>query len=243
MSNAASLKTATTGCDASLKLGGITPFSTLDWPGKLCATVFTQGCPWRCPYCHNADMQAGPSAFPYGEDEVIAFLQKRAGLLDGVVISGGEPTLQSGLVPFLKRVAQTGLAIGLHTGGAFPERLAPALPFMSWVGFDYKTTFERYEEIVGGSAWGDRARTSLDLLVESGVAFEVRTTIDARYFSLEQMRACEDELRSHGVTAWILQLCNEPAKKGALEVSAPSRALINAYLELHPQSIARLRKA
>lgn len=226
-----------------LAIGGLTPFSTLDWPGKLCATVFTQGCPWRCPYCHNAEMQSGPSAFPYGEDDVIAFLRKRTGLLDGVVISGGEPTLQSGLTAFLQQVKSTGLAIGLHTGGAFPQRLSSALPFLDWVGFDYKTIFQRYEDIVGASVWGERARESLKRVMKSGIAFEVRTTIDARHFSLELMNACEDELRSHGITSWVLQICNEPTQQGALTMSAPSKALIDAYLKKHPHSIARLRDA
>lgn len=115
--------------DAELVVGGLTPFTTIDFPGRLAAVIFCQGCPWRCGYCHNAHLHAcgsGERSWP----DVRGWLTSRRGLLDGVVFSGGEPLLQRGLAPALGEVRSLGFATGLHTAGIYPERLAaaPATP-------------------------------------------------------------------------------------------------------------------
>ncbi|WP_295886335.1 anaerobic ribonucleoside-triphosphate reductase activating protein, partial [uncultured Thiohalocapsa sp.] len=100
-----------------LRLGGLTPLTSLDYPGELAAVVYCRGCPWRCPYCHNADLQDahGPSEPTW--PEVLDFLARRRGLLDAVVFSGGEPTAQRALGAAMAEVRAMGFKVGLHTGG------------------------------------------------------------------------------------------------------------------------------
>lgn len=159
-----------------LRVGGLARLSSCDWPGELVATVFCQGCPWDCPYCHNPHLLPARGERELAWPDVLAFLDRRRGLLDGVVFSGGEPTAQSALPAAVRTVHGMGFRIGLHTGGAYPNRLAAVLPWLSWVGFDVKAPFDEYERITGVPGSGEKARTSLALLLESGVAYETRTT-------------------------------------------------------------------
>lgn len=111
---------------SDFRIAGIIPFSATDWPGKLTATAFTQGCPWRCRYCHNPALQG----FSAGTQSLQAFLEllgKRKGLLDGAVISGGEPTAQRGLGAAIAAIHDAGFPVGLHTCGYLPGRLAALL--------------------------------------------------------------------------------------------------------------------
>ncbi|HEX7972614.1 MAG TPA: anaerobic ribonucleoside-triphosphate reductase activating protein, partial [Thiobacillus sp.] len=155
---------------AFLRVGGLTPLSTTDWPGQLAAVVFCQGCPWRCGYCHNPDLIPARGANEIPWDDVLAFLHRRQGLLDGVVFSGGEPTLQAALPDAMREVRALGFRIGLHTGGAYPQRLAAVLPLVDWVGFDVKAPFADYARITGAAGSGARALAGLQQVLASGVA-------------------------------------------------------------------------
>lgn len=161
---------------AELAISGLVRHSTCDWPGELVAVLFTQGCPWSCRYCHNPDLiPARTGTLPWSE--VRAFLDSRRGLLDGVVISGGEPTLQAALPAVLAEIRSMGFRTGLHSAGPYPERLARVLPLLDWVGFDVKAPFADYPRITGVPGSGLRAQESLRLLQESGVAHALRTTV------------------------------------------------------------------
>lgn len=184
---------------ADLAVGGFTPLSTCDWPGELTATVFCQGCPLACRYCHNADLiPPGRGAGPDWSC-VLALLEKRRGLLDGVVFSGGEPTLQRALPEAAAAVRALGFRVGLHTAGPYPERLARLLPLVDWVGFDVKAPFSAYEKITGVSGSGGRARQSLVALVRSGVAFEVRTTVHPLLLGEADLASLDADLAALGV--------------------------------------------
>ena len=113
---------------ASLAVAGLVPLSTVDWPGKLAAVVFLQGCPWDCGYCQNPDLRDCTTAGTVTWEDVLALLRRRRGLLDGVVFSGGEATRQRALIPAIREVRELGFAVGLHTAGAYPARLADLLP-------------------------------------------------------------------------------------------------------------------
>ena len=126
---------------AELRVGGLERLSMCDWPGELAATIFCQGCPWDCPYCHNPHLLPVTGRHEIAWREVVDFLKSRRGLLDGVVFSGGEPTLQSALPQAIAEVRDLGFRIGLHTAGPYPGRLAQVLPLVDWVGFDIKTPF------------------------------------------------------------------------------------------------------
>ena len=158
-----------------LTLGGLTRLSASDYPGKLAAVVFCQGCAWRCGYCHNAHLQPRRGREEIAWSDVLAFLQRRRGLLDAVVFSGGEPTLQAGLAPAMREVKALGFLVGLHTAGIVPRRLAEVLPLVDWVGMDVKAPFDRHERVTGVRGSARRARASRALVLASGVACEFHT--------------------------------------------------------------------
>ncbi|MBL3569775.1 anaerobic ribonucleoside-triphosphate reductase activating protein [Rhodovulum sulfidophilum] len=183
---------------AEIAVAGLVRHSTVDWPGELVATVFCQGCPWACRYCHNpALLAAGPGSIAWAE--VMAFLHRRRGLLDGVVISGGEPTLQSDLAAALSEIRALGFRTGLHTGGPYPARLAKAAPLLDWVGFDVKAPFGAYDRITGVPGSGAKARDSLILLRDSGVAIDPRTTVHPALLSAADLARIDAELDALGL--------------------------------------------
>jgi pyruvate formate lyase activating enzyme len=189
---------------SQLRVGGLAPLSTVDWPGELAAVVFAQGCPWNCLYCHNPHLlTAGEGSVPW--DEVMAFLGTRVNLLDGVVFSGGEPTVQAALTDAIADVRKLGFRVGLHTGGPNPARLAEILPLVDWVGFDVKAPFAEYERITRVPGSGDRALESLRALVASGVAYEVRTTVHPDLLGGEDLERLSVELAEEGVARWAVQ--------------------------------------
>ncbi|MDP2005705.1 MAG: anaerobic ribonucleoside-triphosphate reductase activating protein [Rubrivivax sp.] len=205
---------ATTGLQApaglaGLTLGGVTPLSTTDWPGKLAAVLFLQGCPWRCGYCHNADLQPRcASAQARRWPEVLVMLKRRVGLLDGVVFSGGEPTLQRGLPEAVAEVRALGLQTGLHTAGIYPARLTALLPALDWVGFDLKTDLAdgaAHDTLAGARHSAAAVRRSLEALLSSGVDFEIRTTYHPLLISDDALLGMAKMLQGLGVTQWMLQ--------------------------------------
>jgi len=187
-----------------LTIGGLAPFTTIDFPGRLAAVIFCQGCPWRCTYCHNPHLlRAGDGALSW--PEVSAWLKTRRGLLDAVVFSGGEPLLQRGLVAALAEARTLGFATGLHTAGIYPERLAEALPLLDWVGFDVKAPFAEYAPVVGCDG-GPPARAALETLLASGVAHEIRCTVSPA-FDADAVARLHAELAGIGVSRLELQEC------------------------------------
>jgi len=211
---------------SSLSVGGISPLSTCDWPGELVATVFTQGCPWDCAYCHNPHLLPPEADGQTAWEDVLAFLDTRRGLLDGVVFSGGEPLAQPALAEAIAQVRARGFAIGLHTNGVSPERLDAVLPLVDWVGLDVKAPFSEYERITGVSGSGDRARESARRLVGSGVPYEVRTTVHPRLLDMAALERLAADLRSLGVARWVVQGYRPDGVRAGL---APAR-LIEADL-------------
>jgi pyruvate formate lyase activating enzyme len=188
-----------------LRVGGLTPLSTTDYPGELAAVVFCQGCPWRCGYCHNPHLLRAHGASQIPWDDVLAFLRRREGLLDAVVFSGGEPLAQRALADAMRTVKRMGFKVGLHTGGAYPGRLAEVLPLVDWVGFDVKAPFDAYPLITGALGSGIAAQSSAGLVIESGVAHEFRTTVHPGQLSPGAVRQLADDLARGGVRHYALQ--------------------------------------
>jgi pyruvate formate lyase activating enzyme len=176
-----------------------------DFPGRLAAVLFCQGCPWSCVYCHNPHLIAADAAPERDWSSALAFLHRRVGLLDAVVFSGGEPTLQAGLADAMREVRAMGYQVGLHTAGPYPERLAEVLPLVDWVGFDVKAPFASYDRVNGVPGSGMKARESLRLLIESGVDHECRTTAHPSLFTAPQLAALSESLFSLGARRHVLQ--------------------------------------
>ena len=190
---------------APLRVGGLTPLSTTDYPGQLAAVVFCQGCPWHCAYCHNPHLLSRRGATEIAWTDVMAFLKRRCGLLDAVVFSGGEPTLQPALRAAIQAVRAMGFKIGLHTAGIVPARLKEVLPFLDWVGMDVKAPFDDYESITGVAGSGARASTSARLVLASGVDCEFRTTFHSALLAHEAVVTIADELSAMGAHRYALQ--------------------------------------
>jgi len=148
--------------------------------------------------------------------EVMAFLTTRVGLLDAVVFSGGEPTVQEPLADALSEVRALGFKIGLHTGGPHPERFAELLPLLDWVGFDVKAPWDDYASITGAPGSGEATRASLRALVASGVDFEARTTVHPDLLGSAAIVRMSQELAREGVSRWVLQPYRAEGTQGAL---------------------------
>ena len=154
-------------------------------------------------------------------DEVLAFLDRRSGLLDGVVFSGGEPTRSLGLAGAVVDVRSRGFTVGIHSGGAFPNRLAPLLDVVDWVGLDVKALPEDYPEVVGRPGGGERAWTSLGLVLASGVEHEVRTTIHPGSPATRRLPEIATRLKSAGVRAFALQQARGRGARSGFQAQAP----------------------
>lgn len=198
-----------------LRIGGIAPFSTVDWPGKLSCVAFLAGCPWRCPYCQNAALQSAEEG-SLGEEELFSLLEARRGLLDGVVFSGGEPLVQADVVDAMRRAREMGFEIGLHTCGAFPERLREALPYLDWVGLDVKAPWDAYDRVTKGKESGEKARACLEMLLEAGVDVETRTTWHPALLSVDDISAIGHDLAARGVRTWAVQAYRHMGTTGEL---------------------------
>jgi len=207
-----------------LRIGGLTRLSTLDYPGELSAVVYCQGCPWRCRYCHNGHLLEAGDGELIPWSGVVAFLETRRGLLDAVVFSGGEPTAQASLAGALAEVRALGFKTGLHTGGAYPGRLAALLPLVDWIALDIKALPEDYLLVTGVPGSGEQAWRSLDLLVGAGATLEVRTTPMPGLDNPAYLRDLMERLAAAGVGEYCLQQCRLPE---AMDRKAPLPARLD----------------
>lgn len=188
-----------------LKAGGVTPFSATDYPGKLAAVVFVQGCPWRCGYCHNPHLQPRTGSSPVSWSAVLDLLKRRVGLIDAVVFSGGEPTMDPGLLDAIRAVRSLGFGVGLHSAGMYPRRLAEVLALVDWVGLDVKSSWPGYDAITGIFDSARQARASAQLVLASGIAHEFRTTVHPALHTEADILALAKTLQAMGVRHYVLQ--------------------------------------
>jgi pyruvate formate lyase activating enzyme len=161
-------------------IGGLQRISLIDYPGRIGATVFTQGCNFRCSYCHNPELvdpeQYGPET---PEEEVWAFLEKRRNKLEAVIVTGGEPTLQKDLDYFLKKAKEMGYLTKVDTNGSNPEVLERLIRknLVDYLAMDIKGPLERYGAIAAAKVDTARVSKSIDLILTSGIDHEFRTTV------------------------------------------------------------------
>lgn len=191
--------------ERGLKVGGYARFTSTDYPGELAAVVFVQGCPWRCGYCHNPHLQPRGSEPLMRWQDLLTFLASRAGLLDAVVFSGGEPTLDPALEDAMREVKALGFKIGLHTAGIYPERLRSVLPLVDWVGLDVKTSFDAYDELTGAPGSATAAHAAASIVLASGVPYEFRTTVHPSLTTRAQLTALTQQIADMGCTNYALQ--------------------------------------
>lgn len=169
-------------------IAGLQKLTLLDYPGKTACTVFTPGCNFRCPFCHNAPLVTQAADNLVSEEEFFAFLSKRKGILDGVCITGGEPTLQKNLLDFMQRIKEQGFLIKLDTNGYRPDILAEIIEkgLADYVAVDIKASPEKYALATGTDDLDfSLIRNSIELLEKSGTAHEFRTTVTDELHSEE----------------------------------------------------------
>jgi len=173
-----------------MRIGGLQKFSLIDYPGKVAAVVFTQGCNFRCSYCQNPELVL-PWMFedPIPVKTVLQFLEKRSGQLEGVVVTGGEPTLQKDLFSFLERIKAMGYCVKLDTNGSHPEVLKKLIAFglVDFIAMDIKAPLEKYCEVTCVLTNTQRLKESIDVILKSGLAYEFRTTLVKSLFPAEDL--------------------------------------------------------
>ena len=165
----------------SMVIHGIQKLTLVDYPGHPAAILFTGDCNFRCPFCQNAPLVLSSSSEPViDEDEIFSFLKKRKGMLEGVVVTGGEPTLQRDLIPFLGRLKTLGYLVKLDTNGYRPEVLKSAVEsgYVDYVAMDIKTSLDEYPVVAGIKNLDvSRIERSVELLKSGAVDYEFRTTV------------------------------------------------------------------
>ncbi len=173
-------------------INGFQKLTILDYPGKVACIVFTPGCNFRCPFCHNAALVTHiDSSFNLELRDVLAYLKKRQGLLDGVVITGGEPLMQKGIEDFLKQVKDLGYSIKLDTNGSFPERLISVVEkgLVDYVAMDIKNSKEKYGKTIGIEDFDiTPIQKSIDFLLKNTIPYEFRTTVVEEFHTVEDIQ-------------------------------------------------------
>ncbi len=190
-----------------MRIDGLQKMTLLDFPGKVACTVFTGGCNFRCPFCHNALLVTKlPEKPDYTEDEILSFLEKRVGLLDGVAITGGEPLLNPDIADFIRKIRSMGYAVKLDTNGSFPERLKAIVSegLVDYVAMDIKNRKEKYAETIGLKNHDlSKIEESVEFLKSGAVDYEFRTTVVKQFHTVEDIRAAAEWIS--GAKRYFLQ--------------------------------------
>lgn len=203
-----------------MNTGGLQKVSLIDYPGKICAILFTQGCNFRCPYCHNPEL-VDPAQYIgcIPDEEIFSFLEKRRGKLDAVSITGGEPTVQPDLIEFIERIRKINYLIKIDTNGAFPDVLEKLIDrkLVDYIAMDVKAPQKRYREITRSNVDPDRIRLSIEMIMNSGIEYEFRTTVVKSLLNKEDLQKIGNEIRD--------------ARLYILQRFVPSKTLDESFLE------------
>jgi len=161
-----------------MKIGGFQKTSLLDYPDRISAIVWTSGCNFRCPFCYNRKLALGTAEL-FLEEEILSFLSKRRGLIEGVVVTGGEPLMQEDLPLFLKKIKSLGFLVKVDTNGSFPEKLKALLEnqLVDYIAMDIKAPKEKYRELAGTNVEMEKIDASIELIKTKAPAYEFRTTV------------------------------------------------------------------
>lgn len=195
-----------------MDIGGFQKNSLIDFPGTISCIIFTQGCNFFCPYCHNPDLVAGPKKAGsrlYDENQIFQFLEKRKGLLEGVVITGGEPTLQKDLIGFCTTLKTMGYKLKLDTNGTHPGIVQQLIEkqLVDFISMDIKTCLENYHLAASKNFNTQNITDCARLLMDHAPAYEFRTTCCRPFISQQIIH--EIGRMIHGATQYILQKCSQ----------------------------------
>lgn len=187
-------------------IGGFQKFSLIDYPNNICAIIFTRGCNFRCPYCYNPEL-VDPKRFrqPISNSIIFSFLEKRKGKIDAVEITGGEPTLQKDLVEFIEKIKNMGYLVKLDTNGSNPNIVEKIISrnYVDYIAMDVKAPLQKYQEITGINIDTKEIENSINLIINSGIDYEFRTTLVKSLLSKEDIIDIAKILK--GAKRYILQ--------------------------------------
>jgi pyruvate formate lyase activating enzyme len=171
-----------------MRIGGFQKTSLIDYPDKISAIIWTVNCNFRCPFCYNIDLVEGNVGI-VSEDEIFSFLKKRKGLLEALVITGGEPFLQEDLAVFCEKVKKLEYLVKLDTNGTFPDRLKDLIDskLVDYVAMDVKAPVDKYGDLVGGNVDVSKIKKSIEIIQQSSVDYEFRTTMVPGLLQLEDV--------------------------------------------------------
>ena len=216
-----------------MKIHGLQKMTLLDFPGKVACTVFLGGCDMRCPFCHNSELTDGSAEPVMTEEELLAFLVKRKGLLEGVAVTGGEQLLREENLNLLREIRALGYPVKLDTNGTHPDRLRRVLEegLAQYVAMDVKNSPDRYAETIGLKAFElTPVMRSVSLLKESGTDYEFRTTVAAELHDENSIRAIGEWI--HGAKRYFLQKFTDRDTVPFAGLHAPSDEELRRFAEI-----------
>ncbi len=216
-----------------MRIHGLQKMTLLDFPGRVACTVFTVGCNFRCPFCHNSSLVVSPALPELSQDDFFAFLRKRQGLLEGVAITGGEPLLHPDMPELLEKIRALGYAVKLDTNGAFPERLKAILEakLADYVAMDIKNSPSKYALTTGVKDL-DIAPVleSIMILRDSGVSYEFRTTVVREFHEAQDFEVIGRMIE--GAQHYFLQAFTDRDTVPFEGLHAPSADEMRKYAEI-----------
>tara|TARA_Y100000310_G_C20668309_1_gene808845 strand:- start:564 stop:1262 length:699 start_codon:yes stop_codon:yes gene_type:complete len=200
---------------------GLQPVSLIDFPGQISAVLFFSGCNMKCQFCHNPELVLTPNQGEnFDEEKIFNYLESRRGKIDGLVITGGEPTLQEGLKEFIQKVKARGFLVKLDTNGLLPDKLEELIPIIDFVAMDIKSSLKNYSNICGVKIDQEKIKKSVELIKENAKDYEFRTTVVKGLVSKED----------------IVDICNwlKGSKKYAIQQFDKRQKLINDEVKKFP---------
>ena len=214
-----------------MQIKGVQKLSLIDYPGKLCATLFVPGCDFRCGYCYNSILVLHPETLPaIPENEILGFLEERKGFLDAVCFTGGEPCIQPGLTEFIEKIKKLNYLVKIDTNGSRPKQLEDWLSrnLVDYVAMDIKAPLEKYETAAGVKVNIERIKESINILKKSNIDYEFRTTVVPDLLGLDELTKIAEMLR--------------PAKKYVLQQFLPKTCIDKSFEEKRPYTEDKLKE-
>ncbi len=214
-----------------MKISGLQKLTLIDYPGKLAATVFSLGCNFRCPFCYSSELvmpEKIKNQPEFSQEEFFKFLKERQGLLEGVVLCGGEPTIQKDLPEFAKKIKKMGYLVKLDTNGSNPEMMARLIKknLLDYVAIDIKAPKEKYSKVSGKKADIKKIEESINILKNSEIDFEFRTTVVPKLLN-------KDDIIK--IAKWLQTYASVPRCKGYfLQNFLPEKTLDPKFEKIKP---------
>ncbi len=173
-----------------MKIAGFQKLTLLDFPGKVACILFTQGCNFRCPYCQNSGLIGHENEELISEEEIFSYLNKRKGVIDGVVVSGGEPTVQPDLEAFMRKIKDMGFLVKLDTNGSNPELIEKLIKdgVVDYIAMDIKNVLPLYISVASVKASTEKLKRSIEIIKSSSIDHEFRTTIIKNIHDIDKMK-------------------------------------------------------